>query len=63
MGEDTIWVDVKNEGTAETSENSIMLKLDMEGNGNSNAVLSEARGRVINTTVQTVLHAKYLILV
>ena len=56
MGEDTIWVDVKNEGTAETSENSIMLKLDMEGNGNSNAVLSEARGRVINTTVQTLLN-------
>ena len=46
MGEDTFWVDVcqedkktgvlKSEGTA-IPEDSIMLKLDMEGNGMSNS--------------------------
>ena len=47
MGDDTIWVDVKKEGASGNSEDSIMFKLDMEGNGNSNASVSEARGRII----------------
>ena len=38
MGDDTIWVDVKNEGTTTTSEDSIMLKLDMEGNATSSVI-------------------------
>ena len=49
MGDDTIWVDVKKEGASGNSEDSIMFKLDMEGNGNSNASVSEARGRIIIT--------------
>lgn len=47
MGEDTIWVDVKNEGASGNSEDSIMFKLDMEGNGNPNANVPETRGRKI----------------
>ena len=47
MGDDTIWVDVKNDGASGNSEDSIMFKLDMEGNGNSNPTVSEARGRKI----------------
>ena len=54
MGEDTFWVDVcqedkktgvlKSEGTA-IPEDSIMLKLDMEGNGMSNANPAPTQGR------------------
>ena len=47
MGDDTIWVDVKKEGASGNSEDSIMFKLDMEGNGNPNANVPEIRGRKI----------------